>query len=129
MSKVFKSLGTTAKRRGKMPCLFELAYSASKENAVGRRVRRVQWTDDSYYTLTRVSVEPVPRANLVRGTVYGVLTWRGNTVEQEQRIRSGAKRDWAVGRVVRVCACVGACWWFDRAHFAAVFLWEFVSSG
>lgn len=53
---------------------------------VGAKLRKRTWSEDCYYTVTKVTYKD-PRC----GKLYGVLTWKGETEEEAKRISGGLK--------------------------------------
>ena len=76
--------------------LFALVANA-EGRGIGSRVVKASWTarpdthGDTFWTLTRVRTRPSGRS----GEVYGVLTWKGRTREEESRINGSMKRIWS----------------------------------
>mmetsp|Transcript_8475 Transcript_8475/g.12522 ORF Transcript_8475/g.12522 Transcript_8475/m.12522 type:complete len:101 (-) Transcript_8475:29-331(-) len=65
--------------------LFELA-AKYPEQGVGFKFWRKTWPENSYYTITRISFKD-PR----HGKAFGVLTWKGETKDHEEKVRSPLK--------------------------------------
>ncbi|KAF9815543.1 hypothetical protein IEO21_04543 [Rhodonia placenta] len=68
------------------------------QDGIGQRIHQTRWTakgiSDCYWEVTRTKL----KLEGMHGKAWGVLTWRGKRVsEQEEKIPGGLKYRWAQG--------------------------------
>ena len=82
--------------------VFELAKTLPN-HGIGSTFTKYSWRanaehyHDTYWTLTRVAPRPGGRS----GKAWGVLTWKGRTRADEERVNGSVKPIWAVKEVAR----------------------------
>jgi small subunit ribosomal protein S34 len=82
--------------------VFELAKTLPN-HGIGSTFTKHSWRanadayPETYWTLTRIAPRPTGRS----GKAWGILTWKGRTRLQEERVNGSVKTIWAVKEVAR----------------------------